>query len=70
MSPRLENHRRGWNSGLMKSCKLTESDVAQMKRRHSAGESVKTIARDFPVREKQVAHILHGGSWYWVRPAA
>jgi hypothetical protein len=43
--------------------KLTEADVAVIKRRLRAGEPVVSISRDFPVTRSGVGHIKHRSAW-------
>jgi hypothetical protein len=43
--------------------KLTEPDVLEIRRRHQAGESIKSLARIFPVGTTQIARIIKRESW-------
>jgi hypothetical protein len=43
--------------------KLTESDVRAIRTRAASGESVTSIAKDFPVTVQHVGHIILGRAW-------
>lgn len=42
---------------------LTEADVLEMRRRHAAGESMKSIWRDYPVSWPTARRAINGESW-------
>lgn len=42
---------------------LTEDDVATIRRRVDAGETVSDVARDYPVSRSTVSHAYHGRNW-------
>lgn len=42
---------------------LTEDDVATIRRRVDAGETVSAVARDYPVSRSAVSHAYHGRNW-------
>ncbi len=46
--------------------KLSEAQVRDIRRRHSAGEAMRALARAFPVGLTQVRHIVHRRSWAWL----
>lgn len=48
------------------SCKLTESDVLEIRKRAAAGESAGTIAKDYPVARTQIARIIQRERWAWL----
>jgi len=43
--------------------KLSAEQVAEMRRRYTAGEKQKTIARDFGMSQGHTSHLLRGGYW-------
>lgn len=52
------------------SARLCAADVLRMRERHAAGESLKSIADDYPQCSKPaVHHILSGRNWRHLLPA-
>lgn len=45
------------------AAKLTSRDVADIRSRLTAGESVRSIARTYPVGRTMIQHIKHGRAW-------
>lgn len=55
-------HNRGERNG---QAKLTESDVLNIRRRVSLGETQAAMARYYGVGETTIGHIVRGESWAW-----
>jgi len=53
-------HSRGEKSG---KAKITAEQASEIKRRRAAGESVRSIAKDFTIGERTVYHIAAGERW-------
>ena len=53
----------------VKNCKLTEDDVAQMKRRFLGGETTVSLGKSFGVSQAAAWNITHGKSWSHVEAA-
>lgn len=51
------------------SAKLTEAEVAEIKRCLASGEVQRDIAKEYGVREMQISRIKHEKNWSWVDPA-
>lgn len=49
------------------TAKLTEEAVREIRRRSSDGESVRSLARAFPIGTTQVSRIVRGQSWQWLK---
>ena len=60
----IDPHKPGYVRGEASiHAKLTRSQVLEIVRRCEAGQRCSTVARDFPVGEKQVARIMRGDAW-------
>jgi len=60
-----ENRRRGSDVG---NSKLTEKQVAEIKRRCNDGETQKAVSEDYPVSHSTVNQIMVGNQWQHVDP--
>lgn len=49
------------------AAKICERDVLDIRQRHREGESYAAIARDYPVSDATVAHIVRRYTWRWVK---
>lgn len=45
------------------NARLTKDQVTKIRQRLDAGESARTIARDYPVGRSAISHIKHGRNW-------
>lgn len=61
--------RRKNTRSVLHNAKLTEKKVAQIKKLRNEGMPVRTLAKDFKVRENQISRIIRGESWAKVKPA-
>lgn len=43
--------------------KLSDSDVAEIRRRHASGETMAELARHFPVTRRMISNIIHRRNW-------
>ena len=55
-----ENYARGEEQHL---AKLTEELVTEIRSRHTAGESIRKLAKDYPVSRVSIRNVVHRKTW-------
>lgn len=48
------------------SCKITEDQVREIRKRSAAGETIRAIAKDYPVSRTQINRIIKRKKWAWL----
>jgi hypothetical protein len=57
----------GFRGDSKPGAKLTEIDVREIRRRFSAGETLRELAGCFGVNDSNISHIVRRRNWQWVK---